>query len=186
MAHLSEELIHEYLDQMLNKTTQQKAESHLANCEECSAQVGEFQALFSVLDEVPEISLTHDLTPAILGHLPKPSKIPVLWKEPAFLIQASLTVILLTLAIPLFKEEIIKSKSILLFSNTQSAISTEMLKKLTSLFIWHFDFSFTPPTLPTIPYSPNANLILTLGLLVGIMWITSNIFLLRKNPAIQK
>ncbi|MBT3188260.1 MAG: zf-HC2 domain-containing protein [Anaerolineae bacterium] len=184
MNHLNEIELNEYLDQMLDKATQKKVEAHLADCEKCRAQVNDLKTLFSTLDELPEIPLTRNLTPNILVRLPKPIRIPVLWKEPAFLIQSVLTIILLALGIPILSTK--------LATLLPAASYITLRKMLIPFFAWDFsilftmpELTFSMPTLPTVPVSSDVNALLMLALSASILWGIGNYSLLKSKPEIQ-
>ena len=196
MKHLSKSQLNEYLDEVLDESTQQKVETHLSNCEHCRAEVNELQTLFSALDELPELPLTHDLTQGVLAGLPKRMKIPKLWQQPAFLIQSLLTIILLAVSMPILEklaQQVMNWRKEIILPTLQIPTLAEISAKFTPLLAWEFassftlpEFSFTAPTLPTIPISPDANLMFTLMLLVGILWIVGNFSLLRSKPEVQR
>ena len=103
MNHLNETQLNEYLDQMLDDESRQQAEAHLAACEQCRAELADLEMLFSSLGELSEIPLTRDLRAGVLARLPKEIEIPVLWRQPAFVMQSLLTVVLLTIGIPVLE-----------------------------------------------------------------------------------
>jgi hypothetical protein len=75
MNHLTEDQFNEYLDNLLDERTRQNVEAHLSQCVDCRNQVEALKQVFADLDNMPEMPLTCDLTPAILAKLPE--------KEPA-------------------------------------------------------------------------------------------------------
>ncbi|MBT3322908.1 MAG: hypothetical protein HN392_11555 [Anaerolineae bacterium] len=184
MKHLNEIELNEYLDEMLDEATKKKIEAHLSGCEECRAKVVGFQALFSTLDELPEIPLRRDLTPNILANLPKPIRVPILWREPAFLLQSALTIILLALGMP-----ILSAKMTSLLPATSY---TALIEMLAPLYTWDFDtlftmpeFAFSMPTLPTLPTGTDANTLLMLLFSAAILWGIGNYSLLRSKPEVR-
>ncbi len=196
MSHLSEELINEYLDQMLDESTQQNVEIHLADCEQCTAQVYEFQTLFTALGELPELPLTRDLTQGILAQLPRRTQIPNLWQQPAFLIQSLLTLILLAVSMPILDDlaqQAMKWRKEIILPTLQIPTLGETIAKFTPLLVWELDslftlpeFTYTLPPLPTIPISSDGNLMFTLVFLVGILWIVGNFSLLRSKSNVKR
>ena len=71
MNHLDDYTLNEYLDHMLSDTVRGEVEAHLQFCVACNTKLDELSELFAKLDEVSEVHLEHDLTPAILTHLPR-------------------------------------------------------------------------------------------------------------------
>ena len=193
MKHLTEPQLNEYLDQMLDVPTQQKVEAHLSDCEGCRAQIAPLEILFSTLDELPEVPLTRDLKVGVLAGLPKTVEIPTLWQQPAFLAQSLLTVILLTLTMPILNRQFDSLSSFFTFPVIELTSFAEIIAKLSPLFRWDFRFSFafpeisfTTPTLPSIPISLDTNIVLLLIISAGMMWGIGNFSLLRSKPEVRK
>lgn len=69
--HLDEELLNEYLDNVLDAQQRQRAEAHLAGCPDCRARLDELQAVFLALEALPESPLAHDLSAGVLRALPR-------------------------------------------------------------------------------------------------------------------
>ncbi|MBT3712719.1 MAG: hypothetical protein HOG15_05140, partial [Anaerolineae bacterium] len=120
----------------------------------------------------------------ILVRLPKPIRIPVLWKEPAFLIQSVLTIILLALGIPILSTK--------LATLLPAASYITLRKMLIPFFAWDFsilftmpELTFSMPTLPTVPVSSDVNALLMLALSASILWGIGNYSLLKSKPEIQ-
>jgi anti-sigma factor RsiW len=65
-AHLSDEVLNEYLDGALEAATWHDASAHLGGCPACAARLAELQALFAHLDSLPSVALTRDLAPGVL------------------------------------------------------------------------------------------------------------------------
>ena len=199
MSHLSDELLNTYLGQMLDEVTQQSVEAHLTMCEQCSAQLSELEILFSTLVDLPDMPLTHDLTPGVLERLPKVAPIPALWRQPAFLMQSLLTIILLAVNMPILRElgqqAIMWRKKILLptLQLLQFPSLSKIVTQLTPLLSWKPQFSltlpelsFTLPTLPPLPVSLDANIVLMLVLSAGMLWMIGNFSLLRSKPEVRE
>ncbi|MCP4142273.1 MAG: hypothetical protein GY755_18715 [Chloroflexi bacterium] len=196
MKHLTESQLNEYLDQMLDYETQQRVETHLASCESCRLEITELQALFISLNELPEIPIAHDLTLGVLAQISKVAKIPLLWKQPIFLAQSIFTFILLLFSMPILSSfwlQIEKWSGEITFPTIQTPSLAQMVSQFMSLLAWEpetFFFipelSFSVPTLPTLPISPNSNLMLLLALSAGIMWGIGNYSLLRSKPEVRE
>jgi len=196
MFHISEELLNTYLDEMLDESSRQKVKAHLDTCDQCSAQVNEMRALFSTLEDLPDMPLTRDLTPGVLAQLPKAVNFPVLWRQPAFVIQTLLTILLLAVNFPMLRT---LGQQIALWGNEivpptiKFPTLAEMASQLTPLLTWKFGFSFalpelslTIPTIPTIPFSPDTNTGLLLVIFAGLLWVVGNFSLLRNRPEAQE
>ncbi len=192
MSHLSKEIINEYLDQMLDDKSRQQAEAHLDTCEQCRAELADLEMLFSSLDELPEIPLTRDLKAGVLARLPKEMQIPVLWQQPAFVMQSLLTVVLLAIGVPIlktFSQRIPTLPTITL--PTYSGIVAEFV----NLLAWRFEFTFTMPeitfampTVPTLPHLPisfEPRIMLIVIVVATTLWGIGNFSLLRSKPEVQ-
>jgi len=64
--HIPEDDLNEYLDGLAGPAKRTALESHLQNCELCSARLAELRAVFQALDELPEAALERDFKPEIL------------------------------------------------------------------------------------------------------------------------
>lgn len=65
--HVDELTLTDYLDDALAPDQRAEVERHLAGCLDCAAQVAEFRALFTALDELPPLALERDLAPAVIA-----------------------------------------------------------------------------------------------------------------------
>ena len=192
MSHISEERMNTYLDEMLDETSRQKVESHLDTCDQCSAQVNEMKALFSALADLPDVPLTRDLASGVLAQLPIPIKFPILWRQPAFVIQALLTIFLLILNFPMLRtlgQQIALWSDKIVLPSMQFPSLAEMVTQLTRLLTWKFQFSLSLPepvlTIPPfliLPFSPDTNNVLVLCIFAGLLWVVGNFSLLRNKP----
>ena len=89
MAHISDELLNEYLDQQLDTTTHERLTAHLAACDDCQVRLLEAQQLFATLDALPEAPLMVDLSRQVVARLSaefKPRPLPG-WTLPIIVLQ---------------------------------------------------------------------------------------------------
>ncbi len=196
MKHLSENQLNEYLDNMLDNDSRQQAETHLASCVQCRAELTELETLFSTLGELPEIPITHDLTQDVLTRLPKKMQVPALWRQPAFVMQSLLTIALVAFSIPaftsFFEEHILPWESSFTLPVITLPTLAETTAEFTELLAWQFEFTYTlpelvieTPTMPTIsslPISPEPGIMLVLVAVATILWGFGNFSLLRNKP----
>lgn len=68
MSHLTEEQLNLYLDNELSTVERDAVEAHLANCNECRAEVAALQRLFTALEELAH-EPAPDLVPGVLAHI---------------------------------------------------------------------------------------------------------------------
>jgi hypothetical protein len=189
MNHLNETQLNEYLDQMLDDESRQQAEAHLAACEQCRAELADLEMLFSSLGELSEIPLTRDLRAGVLARLPKEIEIPVLWRQPAFVMQSLLTVVLLTIGIPVletFRQRLPTLPTVAFPS--YSGIVAEFVNLLTWRFEFTFtmpEFAFTMPTLPHLPISLEPGIMLIVIIVATTLWGIGNFSLLRSKPEVR-
>jgi hypothetical protein len=71
MNHLSDLQLNEYLDGSLVAETRRAVSAHLESCAGCRARLDELQFVFNYLSGLPEVQISHDLTPGILSQLPQ-------------------------------------------------------------------------------------------------------------------
>jgi predicted anti-sigma-YlaC factor YlaD len=67
--HLSDALIHEYLDEVLQPGERARATAHLSQCAACANRLAHARALFQALEELPEVALQRDLAPGVLDSI---------------------------------------------------------------------------------------------------------------------
>ena len=71
MNHLSDSQLNEYLDGSLAVETRNVVSAHLESCATCRARLDELQFVINCLSALPEVRISHDLTPGILSQLPQ-------------------------------------------------------------------------------------------------------------------
>jgi anti-sigma factor RsiW len=67
ILHLTDELLNEYLDGMLENEGSDALEAHLASCQDCQRRLTSFKGVFAALRDLSDTPLEHDLTPGILA-----------------------------------------------------------------------------------------------------------------------
>jgi hypothetical protein len=196
--HLTETQLNEYLDQMLDESSRQQLDAHLAMCDQCRAKLNELEMLFSTLADLPDIPLTRDLAPGVLASLPKVTQTPTLWRQPAFIIQSLLTIILLAVSMPILRtlgQGVSAWGSEIVLPTMDFPSLSEIVAQLLTFFTWKPQFTFVMPeisltmpslpALPTIPFDPDANVLILL-ISAGILWVVGNFSLLRRRPEFQE
>ena len=197
MNHLTETQRNEYLDHVLDATSRQRVQAHLEICEQCRAELAELETIFTALDQLTDVPLTRDLTPGVLARLPKPFNTPSLWRQPAFLIQALITLALLGISIPMLQTFLERMPR---FENTFTLPTftftlptwTEIITDFTLLLAWRPEFTFTlpefaiempqMPILPELPVNFEPGILLGLVAVATILWGLGNFSLLRNKP----
>lgn len=70
MIHLDEDVLNEYLDDLLDAGQARTVEAHLEGCPACRQRLDMLRAVFQALDDLPDEPLTRDLSAVILARLP--------------------------------------------------------------------------------------------------------------------
>ena len=200
MNHLTETQLNEYLDHMLDATSRQRVQAHLEICEQCRAELAELETLFTALNQLTDMPLTRDLMPGVLARLPKPFNLPSLWRQPAFLMQALITLVLVGISIPMlqtFLERIPRFESTLTLPTLTFTLPTwtEIITDFTLLLAWRPAFTFTLPEfaielprisiLPELPVNFEPGILLGLVVVTTILWGLGNFSLLRNKPEVH-
>ncbi|NOY97706.1 MAG: hypothetical protein GXP40_00670, partial [Chloroflexi bacterium] len=188
MTHLTELQLNECLDGTLDSTARQRVEAHLSACEACRARLDDLRLVFSALEGLPETPLTRDLTPGVLARLPKARLAPSLWRQPAFLVQSLLTLILLAAGAPMLRamgRQFAAISSQITLPRVQIQSLPQMIAVLTPLLTWKPALTLTlpampqvlrtTPSLPTMPVNPDARTWLILLAAAGILWLVGNL-----------
>ena len=199
MNHLIETQLNEYLDQILDESSRQHLDAHLAMCDRCRSKLNELEMLFSTLADLPDIPLSRDLVPGVLASLPKVTQTPTLWRQPAFVMQSLLTIILLAVSMPILRtlgQQVSAWGRDIVLPKVGFPSLPEMTAQLLPLFAWKPQLTFLMPklsftmpqfpTLPTIPFTSDPTIVLILVISVGMLWIVGNFSLLRSRPEFQE
>src|SRR5689334_20444901 len=102
--HLTDEQLNEYLDN--ESSDHAMIEAHLETCDECATRLSDLQTLFTVLDSLPAVALSHNLREAspcnVARFPPRPSLVPQLprWLTLTATLQAVVALGALIIAIP--------------------------------------------------------------------------------------
>ena len=105
MEHLAETQFNEYLDGILDASSQASLEAHLSGCADCQERLASMQAVFQALATLPEETMKQDLTSSVLQALPRGFS-GMGWRL-AFAIQAGVSLGLLLLLMPFMIERIV-------------------------------------------------------------------------------
>ena len=71
MEHLTETQLNEYLDGILDASSQAFLDAHLSGCTDCQERLASLQAVFQALATLPEETMKQDLTSSVLQALPR-------------------------------------------------------------------------------------------------------------------
>lgn len=176
MNHLSEEQLNEYLDQESHE--QHAIEAHLSSCNECTARFNSLQALFTELDSLAELELSHDLAAAVTQQVGWSGVLPK-WLTLTIALQAALALIASVIAVPFIIEFTSDTLPVL-----QSPSIPEIFVQLQTQWITWLDklSTFQMPFLPAIPTLQFSSLVILFTLAgVSILWLVGNGLLLRNQ-----
>lgn len=199
MKHLTEDQLNEYLDNLLDEQTLQSVEAHLFQCADCRNQMEALTQVFIDLDNLPEIPLPRDLTPAILAKLSQREPVRI-WTR-AFAAQWGLVVGTLvwlgTQLSPLVKISQVTLPKFLVIDF--EALFTRLLTiqfpildfQLASIRYQLPQINFRLPNLSLLTvfnlgFQPSATLIATLTISVFLLWGVGNVILLRRWQEAQE
>jgi hypothetical protein len=176
MKHPSEEQLHEYLDHESKERDQ--IELHLSTCDPCATRLAALQTLFSELDSLPELAVSHDLTGAVMRRVSGPGVLPK-WLTLTIVLQAALAVITLWVADPF----VIDFASETMPVSQVPSISEMLFKLQTKLMTWQEIIpAFQIPVLPEIPTFQLSSLVILFTLAcASILWLVGNGLLLRNQ-----
>ncbi|RMG98952.1 MAG: hypothetical protein D6706_06400 [Chloroflexi bacterium] len=180
MTHLTEQQINEYLDGELDAATRLDVERHLAACVVCRQTMNELQTVFNMLDALPEISPSTDLTSRVLNEL-APQPIPGWWLLLAG--QAFAAALLLRVLWPAVQTAVNLGMPYLkpLFTFTWPSLSPDLLFQLvrewvTAVSLYLEQFAVTPPSF-SLPPTQWGFLVLT----AFVVWLAGNHILLQNG-----
>jgi anti-sigma factor RsiW len=170
--HLTDDQLNEYLD---NETTESAfIETHLSSCGECAARLTTLQALFTEIESLPELELTHSLaarftqTPSLPLQLPR-------WLTLTATLQAVAAVIAIIFVTP-FVTDLLPAIQMPSIAEVLLQLQSQWMVLLKTLT------DFQLPTLPQIPVIETSSLVLALTLAgVSLLWLVGNGLLLRRQ-----
>jgi len=171
MNHLTDETLNEYLDNELASCAE--AELHLSQCADCAARLTALETLFTEIESLPELTLSHSLS-APFTRRDVGFAIPN-WLKLTATLQAALALVILVIAAPFITN---------LLPAIQTPSFADMFLQLQSQWLTQFDHlsSFHFPSIPQISVPEISSLMLMLILAsVSFLWLVGNGLLLRKQ-----
>jgi hypothetical protein len=176
MNHPSEEQLHEYLDHESKERDQ--IELHLSTCDQCAARLAALQALFSELESLPELSVSHDMAGVVMRRVSGPGVLPK-WLALTIVLQAALAVITLWTAAPF----VIDFASETMPVSEMPSIRETLFQLQIKLITWQEIIpAFQMPVLPEIPTLQLSSLVILFTLAcASVLWLVGNGLLLRNQ-----
>jgi hypothetical protein len=216
MNHLSDLQLNEYLDDRMSPEDRYALDEHLKLCESCRSRLEEFHLVFDRLAGLPEARLSHDLAPGILSRLPRRDRVWTPAFAVQVSLVAGMLLWLSSQAVDLINLPFLSLSVLnqakgfhppqLTFSGFNGFISTFNLRPLSLNFLvtlpkFQFPLSYLTQnalhvTLPHTQYwidrlpawqVPPSNIpsFLYIGLIL-LLWIFSNVVLLRRHSEAKK
>jgi anti-sigma factor RsiW len=177
--HISDVQLNEYLDH--ESTERALIESHLSSCDECATRLSALQALFTEIESLPELELTHSFREASLWDAARFTQssnlIPQLPRclTLTAILQAALAVIVLIFVAP-FVTAFVPAVEFPSFADTRVQLQIQW----SAMFQVFSNYQIPPfPQLPVVEIS---SLVLGAALAsVFILWLVGNGLLLRRQ-----
>ena len=170
--HLTDDQLNEYLDEATTERTH--IEAHLSSCDECAARLSTLQNLFTELDSLPEVELTHNLAARFMPNRSLTLQLPR-WFTLTATLQAALALAALIVAIP-FVSALLPQIELPSYTKLFFQSQTQWTVWLDQLSTFNLP-TFQPIHLPTLEIS---SLLFTLAG-VSVLWILGNGLLLRNQ-----
>jgi predicted anti-sigma-YlaC factor YlaD len=183
--HLTDDLLHEYLDGELNSQVASLVQQHLDGCRECAARLQAWRCLFRDIDGLPELEQSVDFEPIVLARLPQ------LREGWSWTLWLQIGQAVLALGLTIFGwfrlSSDIPAEAISGWLRLPFHLFNQMLKGLTSsvgesmnqLLSWTPSGSDLIANVPKIPIG--GTLLIYAGGLMILLWIACNHYLLRIN-----
>ena len=194
--HPDELILHEYLDNELPPPQVQELLNHLQTCADCSRNLADLRQLFLVFASAGTPALETDLAPAVLLEISVKSDTSRSTQtvHPALrftvVIQISLAILLLTLALPTLLPQWLKYLVLPSLVSTGELIA--VFVRQASIF-WNSSLlqgqtwlsqDFEPAVQAWIPHIPLLTMIVILGI-AAIIWLAGNNLLLHQDQQIK-
>ena len=181
--HPSENILQEYLDHELAIPDRKILEEHLKICQRCNGKLNSLEKLYSQIKEMPEISLSKDLSSAIIGRIESQPNVNPPFPRWVVFTQILVAVIAITSFPYNFSLDInfpdLSRFQISWFSNVQqffnsipNGISSLYQSVLEVDFIFSFRLFFSSSDFLSSGY------ILLLTISAGLLWVVGNKILL--------
>jgi hypothetical protein len=180
--HLNDTFLNEYLDGYLSASQIIDVETHLATCAGCAARAESLRALFTTLDDLPDLPLNKDFSKAVLRTLRPEVILPRPWKW-AVWGQLALAALLIAVSLPTFlqMEWLARLPQIPEFAEPLSQLGpafeqfTQTIRQSMSQWLESFA-TFQAPSLPV-----SLGVLTPILLATGLLWLVGNGLLLKKR-----
>jgi hypothetical protein len=183
--HLTDDLLHEYLDGELNTEVGALVQQHLDGCPACSARLQAWHGLFSEIERLPDLEQGVDFEPIVLARLSRPQagRSWTLWLQIG---QAVLALglmffgwVRLSSDLPIEAISSWLKLPLQMFNQMLSGLVSSLGESMDQLLNWSLSGRDLIANVPTIPFG--GTLLVYAGGLLILLWIAGNHYLLRVN-----
>jgi hypothetical protein len=183
--HLTEEILHEYLDGELNAEAYSSVQLHLKDCKDCSTRLETWRGLFVEIEQLPDLEHVIDFEPLVLADLTQRGSRRN-WVTWMFLGQGVIAITLIvygwqriatSLPLELMSEWI--SLPIQILQGMADSILLGLAESFNQFLSWSVPSGDLVVKFPQI--ADGGTLLVYLGLLAVVLWIVGNHYLLRVN-----
>ena len=137
--HLEEDILNEYLDDYLTPEGRASVDKHLSTCPTCAVRFQQLQRLFSDLEEMPDLSLEHDLSRQVLKAITNKPQIPSFIKW-SMLPQLAIAVLVLLTLLPKYLQDWL----VLLPKAIDLSVDYHLVNRLARSMDWLSSVQFLP------------------------------------------
>ncbi len=184
-GHITDEVLQVYLDGELQAEEQSEIETHLIDCKECVSRLAKWRSLFTEIERLPDLDQVIDFEPVVLAQLSKAHTQPT--RGFLFVLaQAALAITLLAYVwqqisslLPMGQLSSLLSLPIQTLRDMSSHLVQGLQDVLNQFISWSPSAGNLIGRIPQI--SSGNSLLLYLGGLAVMLWITGNLYLLRVN-----
>lgn len=184
-GHITDEVLQVYLDGELQAVEQSEIETHLIDCKECASRLAQWRSLFTEIERLPDLDQVIDFEPIVLAQLSKAHTQPT--RGFLFVLaQAALAITLLAYAwnqisslLPMGQLSSLLSLPIQTLRDMSGHLVQGLQDVLNQFISWSPSAGNLIGRIPQI--SSGNSLLLYLGGLAVMLWITGNLYLLRVN-----
>jgi hypothetical protein len=183
--HLTEEILHEYLDGELDSEDKSTVQRHLKGCTDCTDRLETWRALFVEIEQLPDLEDVINFEPIVLADLTQ-RVTRRNWVTWMILGQVAMAISLLAYGwqriaafLPLEQISGWLSLPIQIVQGMTDSLMFVLAESFNQFLFWSF-----PNGDPIMRFPQIANggtLLIYLGLLVVVLWIVGNHYLLRVN-----
>lgn len=180
--HLPDELLNEYLDGFLSASQTDEVETHLATCADCAARADSLRALFTTLDDLPDLPLNKDFSKSVLRAIRPEVVLPRPWKW-AVWGQLALAALLIAVSLPTLLQTEWLARLIptpdFPAPLTQLGAFFEQFTETATQTVSQWLAGFQTLQSPSLPVS--LSVLLPILLATGLLWLVGNGLLLKKR-----